>query len=316
MDPVKASNSFDYNYNISNINNTFSNQNKILGDSFSLPIDENNRFNSFSDIEPISDFENISSINNSNIYQSTKEFLDTSFNGLNFSSIGYNHFLPDNIISSPKINNSQKTMLNNYIKNKNIPLFIIKKRKRNINTNSAKKSERRYDKFNISNKIQGFYSNLLIDCQKSVCESIGREDLIFKKIIREYKVDNTFIKSGNKTIEDFFKNASESNENICKKIEEEKIPELIDILKKNYLFFFKTIFFAERKEKYKLKEFGLADIEIKISNTTKLFNDITEDKKDDKKYVKLLRGVARKNFFPKGENIYFNCRKLKKLKNN
>ena len=76
----------------------------------------------------------------------------------------------------------------------------------------------------------------------------------------------------------------------------------------------KKIFFEERKEKYNLKEFGLADIEIEMSNAIKLFNDLLEDNKNDKKYIKLLKESAKRNFFLEDKNISFKCRKCRKLK--
>ena len=147
-----------------------------------------------------------------------------------------------------------------------------------------------------------------------MCKKIGREDLIFYAIKRKYKVENTFIKKNkkNKTIEDFFINGNDYNQNLCQKIRGQKIQELIDILNQSYLFFFKKIFFAERKEKYRLKEFGLADIEIEIPNTIKLFNDLIEDNKNDKKYVKLLKESAKRNFFLEDNNISFKCKKCRK----
>jgi len=54
-----------------------------------------------------------------------------------------------------------------------------------------------------------------------------------------------------------------------------------------------------------LKEFGLADIEIEIPNTIKLFSDLIEDNKNDKKYIKLLKESARRNFFLDDNNISF-----------
>ena len=91
-----------------------------------------------------------------------------------------------------------------------------------------------------------------------------------------------------------------------------KKQELIDIFNQNYLFFFKKMFFAERKEKYHLKEFGLADIEIEIPNTIKLFSDLIEDNKNDKRYVKLLKESAKRNFFLEDNNISFKCKKCRK----
>ena len=227
--------------------------------------------------------------------------------------ISSNHFFTDNPNSSPAINNSQLNIIlkGELNKKKTNSLFITKKRIRKTNKNSTRKSERKYDEYNINNKIQGYYSNILINLFISVCKKIKREDLNFHTIKRKYKVENAFIKKA-KTIEDFFINSSNFNQNICKIIKEKKIKELIDILSKNYLFFFKTIFFSNRKEKYQLKEFGLADIEIEISNKNILFNELLEKNQNDGKLVKLLKKFARKIFFPKGENISFKCKKCRK----
>jgi hypothetical protein len=320
MESIKYSNFYDYNYNIPNIS-TFQFQNNISRDSSSLSIDENDSFSHYHDIEPISYSYNISIINKklNDINQSTEEFLDNSNNEiffpkvLNFTSnnqsfLHYPFPIPD--INKNILNININAEIN---KNKEQPKFTIKKRIRKTNKNPTKKSERKYDKYNIKNKIQGYYSNILIELDKSVCERIGRQDLIFHTIERKYKVENTFIKNKkNNTIEDFFINGNDYNRNLCQKIREEKIQELIDILNQNYLFFFKKIFFAERKEKYRLKEFGLADIEIEIPNTIKLFNDLIEDNKNDKKYVKLLKESAKRNFFLEDNNISFKCKKCRK----
>ena len=61
-----------------------------------------------------------------------------------------------------------------------------------------------------------------------------------------------------------------------------------------------------------MKEFGLADIEIEIPNTIKLFSDLIEDNKNDKKYIKLLKESARRNFFLDDNNISFKCKKCRK----
>ena len=319
MKAIKSSNFYDYNYHIPNIK-TFPFQNNIYRNSSSLSIDENDNFSQYHDIESISYNGGITNYNLDNINQSIKESSDNSINEL---------FIPDflNVISNnqsflchpfsqPDINNNSLNInINDEIsKNKKKLLFIIEKRIRKTNKNSTKKSERKYDEYNVKNKIQGYYSNSLIELDKSVCKKIGREDLIFYAIKRKYKVENTFIKKNkkNKTIEDFFINGNDYNQILCQKIRGEKIQELIDILNQNYLFFFKKIFFAERKEKYYLKEFGLADIEIEIPNTIKLFSDLIEDNKNDKRYVKLLKESARRNFFLEDNNISFKCKKCRK----
>ena len=319
MKAIKSSNFYDYNYHMPNIK-TFPFQNNFYRDLSSLSIDENDNFSQYHDIESISYNGGITNYNLDNINQSIKESSDNSINEL---------FIPDflNVISNNQsflyhpfsqldINNNPLNInINDKIsKNKEKLLFIIEKRIRKTNKSSTKKSERKYDEYNVKNKIQGYYSNSLIELDKSVCKKIGREDLIFDAIKRKYKVENTFIKKNkkNKTIEDFFINRNYYNQFLCQKIRGEKIQELIDILNQNYLFFFKKIFFAERKEKYYLKEFGLADIEIEIPNTIKLFRDLIEDNKNDKRYVKLLKESARRNFFLDDNNISFKCKKCRK----
>jgi hypothetical protein len=300
--------------------NTFPFQNSISGDPFFLSIDEKHTFNSYHDFESFSYNEDIISLNKaSNIYQSTDESSDSFFNKFpilnDLNIINSNNSFPDILNSSSAINNVQLNINSEINKNRDFPLFTIKKRKRKINKNLTEKSERKYDEYNSNNKIQGYYSNFLINLLESVCKTIKRKDLIFHDIKRKYKVENAFIKE-TKTIEDFFTNSNDFNRNICKLIRDQKIQILIGILSKNYLFFFKSIFCAERKEKYQLKEFGLADIEIEISDTKLLFNELLEKNKSDEKLVKLLKKYARKNFFPKGENISFKCKKYRKSKNN
>ena len=319
MKTIKSSNLYDYNYHIPNIK-TFPFQNNIYGDSSSLSIDENDNFSQYHDIESISYNGGNTNYNLDNITQSIKESSDKLINEL---------FIPDflNVISNnqsflyhpfsqPDINNNSVNInINDEVfKNKEKLLFFIEKRIRKTNKNSTKNTERKYDEYNVKNKIQGYYSNSLIELDKSVCKKIGREDLIFDAIKRKYKVENTFIKKNkkNKTIEDFFINGNDYNQILCQKIRGEKIQELIDILNQNYLFFFKKIFFSERKEKYHLKDFGLADIEIEIPNTIKLFRDLIEDNKNDKRYVKLLKESAKRNFFLEDNNILFKCKKSRK----
>ena len=319
MKTIKSSNFYDYNYHIPNIK-SFPFQNNIYGDSSSFSIDENDSFRQYHDINSITYNGGIINYNLDNINQTIKESSDNSINELFFPDflnvISNNQSFLYHPFSQPDINNNSLNInINDEIsKNKEKLIFIIEKRIRNTSKSSTKKSERKYDKYNIKNKIQGYYSNSLIELDKSVCKKIGREDLIFYTIKRKYKVENTFIKKNkkNKTIEDFFINGNDYNQNLCQKIRGQKIQELIDILNQSYLFFFKKIFFAERKEKYRLKEFGLADIEIEIPNTIKLFNDLIEDNKNDKKYVKLLKESAKRNFFLEDNNISFKCKKCRK----
>ena len=61
-----------------------------------------------------------------------------------------------------------------------------------------------------------------------------------------------------------------------------------------------------------MKDFDLADIEIEIPNTIKLFSDLLEDNKYDQKYVKLLKESARRNFLIEDKNISFKCKKCRK----
>ena len=315
MKSIKDSNFDDFKYDRQNIS-TFPFKNNIYGDLSSLSIDEDDSYHHYHDSY------NGSIINQklNDINQSIEESFDNSINEKLFPEIlnviSNNQSFLHYPIPIPDINNNiLKININDKInKKKDQPIFMIQKRTRKTNKDSTKKSERKYDEFNIKNKIQGYYSNILIELDKSVCKRIGREDLIFHPIKRKYKVENSFIKKDekNKTIEDFFINSNFDNHNLCKKIREEKIQELIDILNQNYLFFFEKIFFAERKEKYNLKEFGLADIEIEISNTIKLFSDLIEDNRNDKKYVKLLKESAKRNFCLEDKIISFKCKKYRK----
>ena len=314
MKSIKDSNFYGFKYDKPNIS-TFPFKNNIYGDLSSLSIDENDSFNHCHDSFNGSINQKLNDIN-----QSIEESFDNSINEKLFPEIlnviSNNQSFLHYPIPIPDINNNiLKININDKINKKKVqPIFLIQKRIRKTNQNSTKKSERKYDEFNIKNKIQGYYSNILIELDKSVCKRIGREDLIFHPIKRKYKVENSFIKKDekNKTIEDFFINSNAYNQNLCQKIRDEEKQELIDILSKNYLFFFKKIFFAERKEKYHLKEFDLADIEIEIPNTKKLFNDLLEDNKYDKKYVKLLKESARRNFLIEDNNISFKCKKCRK----
>ena len=206
MKTKKSSNFDDHNNHIPNIK-TFSFQNNIYGDSSSLSFDENDNFSQYHDIESISYNGAITNYNVDNINQSIKESPDNSINELFIpdflNAISNNQSFLYHPFSLSDINNNPLNInINDEIsKNKEL-LFIITKRIRKTNKNSTKKSERKYDEYNIKNKIQGYYSNSLIELDKSVCKKIGREDLIFYAIKRKYKVENTFIKKNkkNKTI--------------------------------------------------------------------------------------------------------------------
>ena len=228
MESIKSSNFYGY-YYIPNIN-TFPFQNNISVDSSSLSIDENDSINHYHDIEHKSYNGSIINQKINFINQSTEESLNNSNHEILFqrvlNAISNNQSFVHYPISKPdKNSNTLNININDEInKNKEQPKFIIKKRIRKTNKNPTKKSERKYDKYNIKNKIQGYYSNSLIELDKSVCKRLGREDLIFHPIKRKYKVENTFIKKNkkNKTIEDFFINSNFVNQNLCKKIREEK----------------------------------------------------------------------------------------------
>ena len=321
MKSIKDSNFDDFKYDRQNIS-TFPFKNNFYGDLSSLSIDEDDSYHHYHDSYNGSII--IQRLNDIN--QSIEESFDNSINEEFFPEVlnvisNNQSFLHSPIPIFDINNNILKTNINDKInKKKDQPIFMIQKRTRKTNKDSTKKSERKYDDFNIKNKIQGYYSNILIELDKSVCKTIGREDLIFHPIKRKYKVENSFIKKNkenkenknNKTIEEFFINNNDENKNLCQKIRDEEKQELIDILGKNYLFFFKKIFFAERKEKYHLKDFDLADIEIEIPNTIKLFSDLLEDNKYDQKYVKLLKESARRNFLIEDNNISFKCKKCRK----
>jgi hypothetical protein len=251
MKSIKDSNFYGFKYDKPNIN-TFPFQNNIYGDLSSLSIDEDDSYHHYHDSYNGSII--IQRLNDIN--QSIEESFDNSINEEFFPEvlnvISNNQSFLHYPIPIPDINNNiLKININDKINKKKVqPIFLIQKRIRKTNKNSTKKSERKYDKYNIKNKIQGYYSNSLIELDKSVCKRIGREDLIFHPIKRKHKVENTFIKKNkkNKTIEEFFINSNYENQNLCKKIREEKMQELIDILNQNYLFFLKKFFLQKGKK--------------------------------------------------------------------
>lgn len=240
---------------------------------------------------------------------------------------------PFNFQNNPELEDDIKSKINENIKkiqselNLQTPkifgspkfsVYTQKKRGRIKKDKNNNKQHGKYEEDNIIRKIQVSYISFLTNFVNTVLKAIGRNDLDFtplnynfKRIVN--KEHRTKLK--NSIIEEVLKRTSspkfstkDKNINIyiCETIKKENINILIDILNKEFLFFFDKIYLKNYR-KFNLKEFGLADLNIELPNTIELYQDLLFKNKNDihyEKYKKLINSCIKKHFLPKRKEIF------------
>ena len=97
----------------------------------------------------------------------------------------------------------------------------------------------------------------------------------------------------------------EHNKNIIKKLKEGGYDIILNILDKNFLFFFDKIYFANLK-KFNLSSFELSPLDVELLPKTKLFKDLLNKNKDEDfyKYKGEMERCAKKYFFLNSKNRF------------
>ena len=176
-------------------------------------------------------------------------------------------------------------------------LFFTKK-KRCVDKKKTGQNRRKYDHDNIKKKIKVDYFNFIILIINIIIKEFTKKNNItfdseFYDLASKYKsnVTKESIKLlQTQTIKDVIKTdispqytIKNKNSNLitCNKIEQEiKLKDINDILNKKILYFFETIYFQKRKEKYNLKELNLIDLEIVLDKEEiGLFEDLLDRNK-------------------------------------
>lgn len=242
--------------------------------------------------------------------------ITTDFIGKPFNYQTIKDLEDHQLISEYYIKNSFKTRIKNSQK---FFTYISQKRGRKTqeNENSAK-IHGKFDKDNITRKIQVSYINFITDLLNEILVLINRKDLhfmrlhyLFKRVVNKSHRNNL----KKQTIEEVLRNKISSkysikkrdvNIEICEKIKKENINILINILNKNIFFFFDKIYYKNCR-KFNFKEFGLEDIEVQLSPKIELFEDLMTKNRNDihfQKYKLKLNECAKKYFLPEKKEIF------------
>ena len=162
-------------------------------------------------------------------------------------------------------------------------------KKRGRQNNKIKPQHTEYKNDCRMAKIQVSYISFLIKFINYIMERM-RLSYFFIDLNGKYKsnINQTFRNSLNKkTIKEILfdapisgksKRSQDYNKLIYNRLEKEGYSELINILNKNFLFFFEKIYYANKK-KLDLSSFGFAPYEIELPNDIKVFEDLLEKRK-------------------------------------
>ena len=192
-------------------------------------------------------------------------------------------------------------ILNNEL-NSTKTLFGLKKRKkpgrsRNIEDSPDKKpyihTKNKFD--NILTKLQVSYVNFLVYLTNIILRAYGRKDLIFRlidsKIKKNNKIENRK-KLKEQTIGDILKNKISRKYTTCdknanfetyKKIENDGLIDILNVLNQKFLFFFENVYFKSLR-KFNLNQFGLMNLEIEIPYDIELYENLLLKNKHDPKF--------------------------------
>ena len=183
------------------------------------------------------------------------------------------------------------------------------------------KKHDKMEKDNIVRKIQVHYCNFLVNFINEVIQKIiidesykteNAEEIIHMK---NYLLNNLDYKFKANIKKDFMKksenmkikeiisptkefcekfNVANKNEEIMRKIELKNNPILKKILNQNYFYYFNEIY-NQNKRNLELNEEN-ESISIKLSNNTKMIDDLILKNNDDKNYILKLKRIIMQNF--------------------
>ena len=152
-------------------------------------------------------------------------------------------------------------------------------------------------KFNI----KYFFVNLAGKFKSNINQKF-RADLIkktIKQILKEAPICRRYTK--------FEKN---HNINVIDKLIEERQDIILNILEKNFLYFFERIYFPN-KRKFNLSSFGLCDCEVELPKSIHLFKDLVNKNKKNKNFIvyeQKLEECAKKEFIKKSIKLINNTK--------
>jgi len=216
------------------------------------------------------------------------------------------------------MNNDEKEKIfenNSKDKEKTLKFLLITKEKRGRKKYSNKKVKRIHNKNtadNLLKKIQVHYLSFIVSYLNEILQNLNY-NIRFLKLDYRFKmnVSRKFFESlKKKTIGEIISSEisvkyKKSDKYINKKLYEQiKDNEVLNkIFEDNYLKLFRNIYYKSNKI-INLKEYGL-NKDIYLSNNVKMLNDLlktNEDLDTNKKYLKRIKEIAIKNFFP--ESIF------------
>ena len=242
---------------------------------------------------------------------------DVSFDIIPFQKYDpSNAFSPLNIYSENEIISSINDLVNRSNLEEQIStpretdnssrLKLKKKRGRQNNKLGVQHDKMKND--NKMAKIQRSYFNYLIDFLNIIMENL-KIKYKFKYLNGKWQgnVNQKFRHSlKEKTIKDIIFEApirqkstkdKEHNKKIYTTLKDEGYNILLDIMEKNYLYFFEKIYYKNLRT-FNLSSFGLNSLEIELPNDMELFNDLLiKNKRDDfDNYKNKMEKCAKKNF--------------------
>ena len=152
-------------------------------------------------------------------------------------------------------------------------------------------------KFNI----KYFFINLAGKYKSNINQQF-RADLIkktIKQILKEAPISEKYT--------NYDKN---HNINVIDKLIEERQDIILNILDKNFLYFFERIYFSN-KRKFNLSTFGLCDCEVELPKSIHLFQDLVNKNKKNKNFIvyeQKLEECAKKEFIKKSIRLLNNTK--------
>jgi len=209
--------------------------------------------------------------------------------------------------------NFSSDVLSNLEKSEN---FTKKKRgKRTYNTKNKEHTKNKNDNRVI--KIQSHYFNFIITFLNELME-IFKIKYSFLYLDKKFKIHIKIEHRKSlmfRTIKDLIINVPISikcstkdksyNKIIYERLKEENHTIILDIMDKNYLYFFDKIYYKNNRN-FNLNQFGLIEQEIKLSNKVKMFTDlINKEGNNNSDYQQLMEKCARLYFLSKEFNINY-----------
>lgn len=240
------------------------------------------------------------------------------------------YIFPIDNISNPDILTTRFTSKKEKTKMKTNKYVFFTIKKRDRVPKLAINSRRKFHDDNIKKKIKSDFFKFIIFFINIILKEFTKKnnitfDSVFYKLSHMYNCNvthNSINSLQNQTIKNIITSElspqySSKNKNAnlitCKKIEsEKKLKDFDNMLNKNILYIFETIYFPKRKEKYFLNQLGLIDLEIILDKKDiGLFEDLLEKNNKNEEnfnfdeYKECMIKCCKNYFFQKKNNIIF-----------